>query len=167
MTSMFKPLKSIIHSKTHRISLIFLFISFITDQISKFWILNYLGENNVKSLGPFIDLYLVWNNGISYGWFSAYNGRIIIIVISVFICIYLTYMLIQTTSKLYVYSLGLLLGGALGNIVDRVIHGKVIDFIALHYQKHYWYIFNIADMWITIGIIIILINTFIIKGDIQ
>ena len=112
-----------------------------------------IAPSPIIAIARFLDLVLVYNPGISYGIFS--NGgeiqRIFLIVLSVIIIAYLIYWIRSSTSKFLSFGLCLIIGGALGNMVDRIIYGKVVDFISLHVFDYYWYVFNIADIAIVSG----------------
>ena len=113
---------------------------------------------NLESKGrlyvtPFMDFIMVYNPGISYGIFGG-GGEIqrwILVVLSGLIISYLIYWIRSSTSKFLSFGLCLIIGGALGNMVDRIIYGKVVDFISLHVFDYYWYVFNIADIAIVSG----------------
>lgn len=128
---------------------------FLIDFFSKYFLLNFFELENKGRIfvTRFLDLVLVYNPGISYGIFS--NGgeiqRIFLIVLSVIIIAYLIYWIRSSTSKFLSFGLCLIIGGALGNMVDRIIYGKVVDFISLHVFDYYWYVFNIADIAIVSG----------------
>jgi signal peptidase II len=106
-----------------------------------------------------MDFIMVYNPGISYGIFGG-GGEIqrwILVVLSGLIISYLIYWIKNSNSQLVSFSLCLIIGGALGNVIDRILYGKVIDFISLHVFDYYWYVFNIADIAIVFGGLFILI----------
>ena len=133
---------------------------FLLDFFSKFFLINYydLGSKGRVYLTPFLDFILVLNPGISFGILSNGNEiqRWIISIISIFAIIYLYYWSTKSTSKLTKISLFIIIGGALGNVFDRLFYGKVIDFISLHVLDYYWYVFNIADIAIVLGGLMVL-----------
>ena len=107
---------------------------------------------------PFFNLMMVWNPGISYGLFPA-NGRVgttILVVISILVVALLIWWLWRATSQWLTAGFGLIVGGALGNVIDRLIYGRVADFFHFYGFGYDWYIFNIADVAITFGAIAIL-----------
>ena len=138
------------------ISLIFLAIIFLLDRVSKEYII-YLNDKNYSSeifLSSFLNLVLVWNEGIAFGLLSFENKmfyNVITILISIIIIILLY--LVSKTERLKKYSYILVSGGALGNLFDRIVYKSVPDFIDLHYNGFHWFVFNIADIFITLGII--------------
>ena len=141
--------------------MISIFIFFI-DFSSKYFLVNYydLESKGRVYLSPFLDFILVLNPGISFGIFS--NGdniqRWILSVLSILVIFYLFYWSTKSPSKLTKIALFVMIGGALGNVFDRLIYGKVIDFISLHVFNYYWYVFNIADIAIVLGGFVILID---------
>jgi len=140
---------------------------FILDRISKLWIISiFNSENNLEiKISSFINLNLIWNKGIAFGLFSygekfEYNlltGLIIIIIAIVF------WMIIKTKG-LEKYGFLMILGGALGNIFDRLYYSAVPDFIDIYYKNFHWFVFNVADIFITVGVLMLIINEITIKN---
>ena len=152
-----------INKKIRNYSLIVLSIFiFLIDFFSKYFLISYydLGSKGRVYVTPFLDFILVLNPGISFGILS--NGdniqRWILSALSILVIFYLYYWSTKSPSKLTKISLFIMIGGALGNVFDRLIYGKVIDFISLHVFNYYWYVFNIADIAIVLGGFIILID---------
>ena len=141
--------------------LISIFI-FLLDFFSKYFLINFydLGSKGRVSLTPFLDFILVLNPGISFGLFSSGEDiqRWILSILSIIIIFYLYYWARNSSSKLIKLSLFIMIGGALGNLFDRVFYGNVIDFISLHVFNYYWYVFNIADIAIVFGGLFVLID---------
>jgi len=135
--------------------------SLIPDQISKVLILKHIDEDTAVPVTPFMNLVLVWNKGISFGMFNNENSNFgwIFIVISVAMVLGLTVWLLISKDKFTAISLGLIIGGAVGNIIDRVRLGAVVDFIDVFVSKYHWPAFNIADSCIAIGACIMLFIT--------
>ena len=135
---------------------------FLIDFSSKYFLISYydLGSKGRVYVTPFLDFILVLNPGISFGILS--NGddiqRWILSALSILVIFYLYYWSTKSPSKLTKISLFIMIGGALGNVFDRLIYGKVIDFISLHVFNYYWYVFNIADIAIVLGGFVILID---------
>lgn len=107
---------------------------------------------------PFFNLMMVWNPGISYGLFPANSrvGTTILVVISILVVALLIWWLWRSTSQWLTAGFGLIVGGALGNVVDRLVYGRVADFFHFYGFGYDWYIFNIADVAITFGAIAII-----------
>ena len=131
-------------------------VIFALDRFSKLFILNILEDKDKVDIyiNSFLSLYLVWNKGIGFGLFSfdnttAYN---LITLIILFINVIIVY-LIFVEEGLKIYFLLTILGGSLGNFVDRLYYKAVPDFIDINYNGYHWFIFNVADIFITLGII--------------
>ena len=145
------------------ISIFLLLTLFLLDRISKVLILNMLEETGMVDIyiNSFLNFYLVWNKGIGFGLLSSdqeyfYNIVTALIVLINFLIIYL---LFKETGAKY-YFLLIILGGSLGNLFDRIYYNAVPDFIDLHVNNFHWFIFNIADIFITIGVIIMIMSEF-------
>ena len=143
---------------------IFLVICFALDRLSKIYVLNILNNEGQVDfyINQFLNIYLVWNTGIGFGLFSSedqlfYNIFTTIIVIINLVILY--FALIE--SKIKSFFLMIILGGSLGNLFDRVYYRAVPDFIDLNYSGYHWFIFNVADIFITIGIICLILSEFI------
>ena len=150
------------------ISLIFLAIIFLLDRVSKEYII-YLNDKNYSSeifLSSFLNLVLVWNEGIAFGLLSFENKmfyNVITILISIIIIILLY--LVSKTERLKKYSYILVSGGALGNLFDRIVYKSVPDFVDLHYNGFHWFVFNIADIFITLGIICLIYDEVFLEKE--
>ena len=129
----------------------------IADQATKFIVLSVLNLSPGVAipLAPFLDLSLTYNRGISYGWWAQGSdpGRYVLIGISLAAAVLFVVWLGRTGSRLVAVALGLLIGGAIGNAVDRAIHGAVVDFVSLHAFGWRWYVFNVADSAIVAGVV--------------
>ena len=149
-------------------SLIFLIIIFLLDRISKEYII-FLDEKNFNSeifSSSFLNIVLVWNDGIAFGLLSFsdktfYNLITIFISIIIIILLYL----ISKTEKLKKYSYIIVSGGALGNLFDRIVYKSVPDFIDLHYDGFHWFVFNISDIFITFGIICLIYDEVFLEKE--
>jgi len=132
-------------------------LTVLVDQVNKAWML-YVYDIAAKApvaITPVFDLILVWNQGISYGLLQQDSdfGRWALIVFAIVTSLALTVWLSQVTSKLVAASIGLIIGGAIGNAIDRIVHGAVADFFSFHAFGYQWYIFNIADVAIVAGVV--------------
>ena len=142
------------------LSLIIILSIFLLDRLTKFYVI-YLDKINSGSeifSSKFLNIYLIWNEGIAFGLFSfnennLYNFLTIFILIIVFFILYM----ISKSSGLKKYSLLMILGGALGNVFDRIIYKAVPDFIDFHIGNFHWFIFNLADVFISLGVIFMII----------
>ncbi|UTW58427.1 signal peptidase II [Kordiimonas sp. SCSIO 12603] len=136
-------------------------ILLLADQISKWWVLNGLKLPEVGSIEllPFLNFTMVWNYGISMGLpIGDSLGKWGIVILTAGISMWLLNWLRTTERKLEGLGLAIILGGAIGNIIDRFLHGAVVDFIHLHAFSYNFYVFNVADSAITIGVILLLID---------
>ena len=138
---------------------------FVADRLFKWYMLDPfdIAVRGKVTLTPFFDLVLAWNYGISYGLFQADGdlGRLALIVFALAVVGGLGIWLWRTKSWLLAIALGLVIGGAVGNVYDRFVYGAVADFFSFHAWGFYWYIFNLADVWITLGIMLILLESFL------
>ena len=151
-------------TKNNLVSFVVITIIFLLDRISKNKIINSeLIENNLY-VNNFLNFDLTWNTGIGFGFFSS-NSQMIYNSITFFIGIVIIaifFMLLK--SKLIDKLLfALILGGALGNFYDRITYFAVPDFIDFHYQNFHWFTFNIADIFITVGILVFITKDLILK----
>jgi signal peptidase II len=141
---------------------------FFADQASKAWILYVLRlpERPPLRVGPLFELVMVWNRGISYGLFQQEQewGRWGLVVFSIVAAIGLSVWLARGTGTVLAIALGLLIGGALGNAVDRALYGAVADFVLLHWIPVFPYVFNVADSAIVAGVALILYDSLFIEG---
>ena len=138
---------------------ILVIISVFIDQISKLIILK-----NIFFLSQGINIFwglnivYVENRGVSFGLLSEFNIPFYLGILSFIISGYIIYLILKTKNKLEIMGLSLILGGALGNGYDRLVNGYVIDFIDIYFKKYHWPAFNFADLFITLGAILFLIQ---------
>ena len=151
----------------NRHNLLFLIIviaTFSLDRISKFKIINNFNENTYF-INDFINFDLIWNIGIGFGLLSTSSSilyEILTLVIGLVILI-LTYISI-TSDKFDKYTFAIVIGGALGNFYDRLMYKAVPDFIDLHYANFHWFTFNVADIFISVGIIFFIMKGYFVKN---
>ncbi|MCP3413301.1 MULTISPECIES: signal peptidase II [Bradyrhizobium] len=142
-------------------------ITLIADQASKLWLLHVLDivHHAPVRVTPFFDLVLAWNPGISFGWFQSETpaAQILLMVIKAAAVIALAIWMARSRTWLATVSLGLIIGGAIGNGVDRFAYGAVVDFALLHAEiggkTFNWYIFNLADVAIVAGVAALLYDS--------
>lgn len=140
-----------------RLGLLIATLVFASDQLSKYWILRIvnLDEREPIQITPFMDLAMAWNTGVSYGLLSTHMQGLLV-ALSVAIALMLVFWLRKATKPLAAASYGMLIGGALGNALDRLLHGAVADFVLLHWGTYTWYVFNVADIAIVAGVGVLL-----------
>ena len=151
-------------SKKFYIYLFFVFLIFISDRLSKIYIINESLKNldNFILKSTYLNIRLIWNEGIAFGLLSfddkaLYHSLSLLILVIILVIIYM----IIKSDGLKKFSLTLILGGALGNFYDRIAYGAVPDFIDFHVNGFHWFIFNIADIFISIGVFaLILVEIF-------
>jgi signal peptidase II len=141
--------------KNFFLNFIILITIFLIDRISKFYVLKLAEvEGSVDIyITPYLNLFLIWNKGVAFGLFAA-NGSMIynaITVMIAFIVIVILFMMWKN-DNIQRYFLALVAGGALGNFYDRAVHTAVPDFIDLHFHGFHWFVFNVADIFISIGV---------------
>ena len=159
-----KEIKNKIINKNNLYCLFVILIIFFLDRYTKLLVLNNFSEN-IFFLNDYINLDLVWNTGIGFGLFSSnsnliYNLTSLLIVIVIILLIY--FLIGSDKYEKIIYSI--IIGGALGNFYDRILFKAVPDFIDLHYKNFHWFTFNLADIFITCGIIAFLLRGFYIKN---
>ena len=150
------------------LSIFIITICFLTDRISKIYILDYFIQNNLSDLyiNPYLNLILLWNKGIAFGLLESesffYNFLSILIFM---IIVFIIYLIFKSDRKFEIVCFSMISGGAIGNFIDRLYYNAVPDFIDINYKGFHWFTFNIADIWITLGIITLL--SFEIISDIK
>jgi signal peptidase II len=140
-----------------RLGLIIAALVFASDQLTKYWVLKIinLDERPPIQITPFMDLAMAWNKGVSYGLLTTHMQELLV-ALSIAITVVLVIWLAKATKPLAAASFGMLIGGALGNALDRLLHGAVADFVHLHWGTFSWYIFNVADIAIVAGVALLL-----------
>jgi signal peptidase II len=144
-------------------------ISLVLDQASKLWLLNVvdLDRRGGMRLTPFFDLMPAWNTGISYGWLQndSQAGQIALMAVKAVAVVALAIWMVRAQTRLATVALGLIIGGAIGNAIDRLAYGAVFDFALFHAEiagnTYYWYVFNLADVAIVAGVAALLYDSFL------
>jgi signal peptidase II len=144
-----------------RLGLAVALVSAAADQALKLWLIFVydLGSRGEVGVLPFLDLVLTWNKGISYGLFQQEGplGQWALLALKAIAVVLLWLWLVRTDSRLTALALGLIIGGAIGNAIDRLAHGAVADFVLLHLTtgsfNFNWYVFNLADAAIVAGVV--------------
>lgn len=158
-----KPSRPLLWGALSPVGLTLACFSFLADQLFKWWMLSFMNIAAAQPIDvtPFFSLVLVWNQGVSYGLFAQGGdlGQLVLIVLSIAASIALWVWLARTASPLAAAGLGLIVGGALGNVADRIIYGAVADFFWLHAFGLSWYIFNIADIAIVAGVVALIYDS--------
>ena len=137
---------------------------FVLDRVSKQWILGLREAGSLPvEVTPFFNLVFTWNRGITFGLFNTPDGpdygRWILVAITAGISIALLVWLWRAQDRLLAVRLGLVIGGAIGNLVDRILYGAVVDFLDFHALGYHWYAFNVADVAIVCGVGLLLLDS--------
>ena len=140
--------------------LLIVILLIFSDFFSKKIIFHSIELNKLISIMPFFDLTHIHNYGISFGLFAGILPLWFIVLLGLLMVIFLFFWMLKTTNKLEMWGILLIIIGAISNIGDRLINNYVLDFILLHYNQYYWPAFNFADIYITIGIIMLILNIF-------
>ena len=141
-------------------TIVFIFL-ILLDLLTKFLVQNNLPLNKSIKINEFSDLVYVQNFGVSFGLFSGYVSHWIIIFIASVVILIIYILSMKSNKKFEKLAYFIIIIGALSNVIDRLINTFVVDFILLHYKNYYWPAFNLADIYITIGIIMLLVSFFI------
>ncbi len=137
--------------------IIFLFLVLV-DLLSKYFVFNYIDLNRFIKITSFLDITHIHNFGVSFGLFAGTIPALILIIIGLIVVCFIFYLLFNSKDNIEYWALFIIICGAFGNIIDRTINGYVIDFIYFHLNQFYWPAFNFADIYISIGIIMIIFN---------
>jgi signal peptidase II len=137
----------------------------LCDQLTKWWVLRMVmvPPRTVQET-PFLNLVLVWNKGVTFGFLNQLDHRYvpyILIGVAAVVVILLARWLWRTSSTMVALALGAIMGGAIGNVIDRVRFGAVMDFLDFYYRDYHWYAFNIADAAIVTGVGLLLLDSLV------
>ena len=122
-------------------------------------------DNPTIELLPFINLHLIWNKGIAFGLFSfSENSNYNLLTILILFIILVVFWMVIKTKGLEKYCFLMVFGGSIGNVYDRLFYSSVPDFIDIYYKNFHWFIFNVADIFITLGVIVLILNEFVLKN---
>jgi signal peptidase II len=144
-------------------------VTLVLDQASKLWLLFVfdIGHRGAVKVTPFFDLVLAWNPGISFGWLQndSQFAQIALLIVKAVAVVVLAIWMARSRTVLATVALGLIIGGAIGNAIDRVAYGAVVDFALFHVRigghPFDWYVFNLADVAIVAGVAALLYDSFL------
>ena len=159
-----KEIKNKIVTKNNLYCLIVILIIFFLDRYTKLLILDNFSENTYY-LNDYINFDLIWNVGIGFGLLSTDSSlfyNLVTFLIGLVILSLIYFLIISKTLDKLIYST--IIGGALGNFYDRIIFKAVPDFVDLHYDNFHWFTFNVADIFISIGVLVFIIRSFFTKN---
>ncbi|MGN6461398.1 MAG: signal peptidase II [Pseudolabrys sp.] len=162
-------LRSWLYGPLSWFGLIVAVLSTVVDQASKYWVLEGLDLENRgrRAVTPFMDFVLTWNRGISYGWLQqdTIAGMWLLLAFKIAAVVALWVWLARVDTRWSALGIGLIIGGAVGTAIDRMLHGAVVEFVLLHLDtvngRFNWYVFNIADVAIVAGVIALLYESLI------
>lgn len=147
-------------NKAQRSGLFMIGATIVLDQLTKYLALEGISAAEPINIFPFLDLKLTWNQGVSFGIFGGGSvPPFVLILIAILISMFLIWQLWNSKKLILGMGFGLIIGGALGNVIDRAIYGAVIDFILLSWKSWSWPVFNVADMAISCGVGLIIIDS--------
>lgn len=155
-------------NKKFFISIFVISICFILDRFSKIYIINFFINNNINEyyINSYLNFILVWNKGIAFGLLESENLNYLIITTFIFcIILFIVYMIVKSKAFTETLCFSIIVGGALGNLFDRLYYKSVPDFIDLHYRDFHWFTFNISDIFITVSIMLLITFDLIKKKD--
>ena len=145
--------------KNFSLDIFTIFFIFLLDRISKIYVI-YLDGKQLNSeifKSKFINIQLIWNEGIAFGLFAFEDNFFYNLITGFIILVILTLLYFITKTRGFEkYSFLIILGGACGNVFDRFFYSAVPDFIDIHYQNFHWFIFNVADIFITLGVVLLI-----------
>jgi signal peptidase II len=152
-----------------RSGLIAAVVTLVLDQASKLWLLFVfdIGHRGAVKVTPFFDLVLAWNPGISFGWLQNDSplAQIALLIVKAVAVVVLAIWMARSRAVLATVALGLIIGGAIGNAIDRLAYGAVVDFALFHVRiggdTFNWYVFNLADVAIVAGVAALLYDSFL------
>ena len=146
---------------------LFILFTVFVDQVSKYFIIEYFNiypelliNDFLYEVNQYLNIVIVWNKGFAFGLFqnNIFSVNILYIFLIGSVILVLIIYANKLNQKYYFLIFGLIIGGALGNLIDRILYGAVVDFIDLHYMNLHWYVFNIADICISIGCILLVLT---------
>jgi signal peptidase II len=153
-----------------RLGLAVAFVAAIVDQLSKWWIVGLFaadGDLHVLRVAPFLNFVLAMNRGVSFGLFNtnqSLNAAVFALIAALIVAALLVWLHRAKGALLHV-AIGLVVGGAIGNVIDRLLRGAVVDFLDFHLGNWHWFIFNLADSAISVGVALMVIDGLRSRGE--
>ena len=144
-------------------------IFFVLDRVSKIYVIDFFLDKKIDTfyINSYLNFVLIWNTGMAFGILqsdSIFYHFLSILIFSIIIFLFIW--LLISNCKYEKFSISLIIGGAIGNLYDRVIFNAVPDFIDLHYLDYHWFVFNVSDIIITIGVIVLLLKDMFLKKNV-
>ena len=152
------------------IKFIIILLIFLSDRLTKVKVLNFFENNQLEEIyvSNFLNIYLIWNKGIAFGLLN-FDDRIVYNLITVIIAVVsLVILFLATRIKDYKgYFFTVIFGGAIGNLYDRITYRAVPDFIDFHINNYHWFIFNVADIFVTLGVMCLILDELFVKKKVN
>lgn len=150
-----------LHRESYRFGLPIALLVLLLDQASKWLMLSVMSPPRTIEVTGFFNLVLAWNTGVSFSAFSGSGdaGRWILVSVAIAITVFLLVWMGRSERRLLIAGFAVIVGGALGNVIDRLIHGAVVDFLDFHLAGWHWPAFNLADTAITLGVVAIIADS--------
>ena len=155
-------------TKNFYISSLIIFVIFLLDRISKIYVINFNVKNSSTELytSKFLNINLIWNEGVAFGFLSFSQNNLYNLLTAIILIIILVILkMIIDSQGIKKYGLLMIFGGALGNLFDRLFYKAVPDFFDFHVEEFHWFVFNVADIFITIGVIIMILFELIFNNQ--
>jgi len=152
--------------KRYVITIITFLVVFLLDRLTKFLILDLFENNSITEvyINNYINFLLIWNEGIAFGLLNFSDQNIYNLITLIILFISIAVLIMALKSKNYeIYFFSMIFGGAIGNLFDRIKYNAVLDFIDLHINNYHWFIFNVADIFISIGVICLIFDEIVFK----
>jgi len=143
-------------------------IVFVLDRVSKIYVIDFFLDKKIDTfyINSYLNFVLIWNTGMAFGILqsdSIFYHFLSILIFSIIIFLFIW--LLISNCKYEKFSISLIIGGAIGNLYDRVIFNAVPDFIDLHYLDYHWFVFNVSDIIITVGVVLLLLKDIFSKKN--
>ena len=141
-------------------------VVFLLDRFTKYLVLDLFENTTIAEIyiNRFINLLLIWNDGVAFGLLNFQDQKIYNLITIVIFFVSIAVLVLALKSKTYdAYFFSMIFGGAIGNLFDRVKYNAVPDFIDLHINNYHWFIFNVADIFITLGVICLIFDEIFLK----
>tara|TARA_B110000003_G_scaffold88065_1_gene90129 strand:- start:88 stop:591 length:504 start_codon:yes stop_codon:yes gene_type:complete len=155
-------------SKNFFNNLIFIILIFTLDRVTKIYVIYFSDKlnNSELFLSKYLNISLTWNEGIAFGLFSFNQNYLYnFLTLIIFFVIFVIFIMIIKSEGIKKYALSMIFGGALGNFYDRIIFKAVPDFVDFHIEDFHWFVFNVADIFITLGVIFMILFELFTKNN--
>ena len=152
------------------IKFILILLIFLSDRLTKINVLNFFENNQLEEIyvSNFLNIYLIWNKGIAFGLFNFDDSLVYNLITVIIAVVSLVILFLATRIKDYKgYFFTVIFGGAIGNLYDRITYRAVPDFIDFHINNYHWFIFNVADIFVTLGVMCLILDELFVKKKVN